>query len=183
MFWQYIIYFLIYLIWALMPLLSLFLICIKQLLNDAYHYNEDWMATMPPNEGRGVHCVISISLITNDKVYAWTLYLLIYFMENSTFILPWWRHQMETFSASPGLCAGNSPVTDEFPSQRPVTRSFDIFFDLHLKERLSNQSQRRWSETPSRSLWLHCNDKRTRQARKIRSFVVDDVSGARLLAQ
>ena len=31
------------------------------------------------------------------------------------------------------LCAGNSPVTDEFPAQRPGTQSFDIFFDLRLK--------------------------------------------------
>ena len=38
----------------------------------------------------------------------------------------WWRHQMETFSALLALCAGNSPVTGEFPAQRPVTRSFDI---------------------------------------------------------
>ena len=37
---------------------------------------------------------------------------------------------METFSALLALCAGNSPVTDEFSSQRPVTRSFDVFFDL-----------------------------------------------------
>ena len=37
----------------------------------------------------------------------------------------WWRHQMETFSASLAICAGNSPVTGEFPAQRPVTRSFD----------------------------------------------------------
>ena len=43
-----------------------------------------------------------------------------------------WRHQMELFSASLALCAGNSPVTGEFPSQRPVTRSFDVFFDLHM---------------------------------------------------
>ena len=45
----------------------------------------------------------------------------------------WWRHQMETFSALLALCAGNSPVTGEFPSQRPVTRSFDVFFDLCLE--------------------------------------------------
>ena len=44
----------------------------------------------------------------------------------------WWRLQMETFSALLALCAGNSPVTGEFPSQRPVTRSFDVFFDLRL---------------------------------------------------
>ena len=39
----------------------------------------------------------------------------------------WWRHQMETFSALLALCEGNSSVTGEFPSQRPVTRSFDVF--------------------------------------------------------
>ena len=42
----------------------------------------------------------------------------------------WWRHQMETFSALLALCAGHSPVPDEFPTQRPVTRSFYVFFDL-----------------------------------------------------
>ena len=49
----------------------------------------------------------------------------------------WWRHQMETFSALLALCQWNPPVTGEFPSQRPVTRSFDVFFDLHLKKRLN----------------------------------------------
>ena len=39
---------------------------------------------------------------------------------------------METFSALLAICAGNSPVTDEFPTQRPVTRGFDIFSDLRL---------------------------------------------------
>ena len=39
---------------------------------------------------------------------------------------------METFSALLVFCAGNSPVTGEFPSQRPVTQSFDVFFDLRL---------------------------------------------------
>ena len=43
----------------------------------------------------------------------------------------WWRHQMETFSALLAICVGNSPVPGEFPAQRPVTRSFDVFFDLH----------------------------------------------------
>ena len=45
----------------------------------------------------------------------------------------WWRHQVKTFSALLALCARNSPVNGEFPSQTPVTRSFDIFFDLHLE--------------------------------------------------
>ena len=42
-------------------------------------------------------------------------------------IAAWWHHQMDTFSALLALCAGNSPVTDEFPAQRPLTRSFDFF--------------------------------------------------------
>ena len=57
---------------------------------------------------------------------------------------PWWHHQMETFSALLALCERNSPVTGEFPSQRPVTRSYDVFFDLRLNKRLSKQSIRRW---------------------------------------
>ena len=52
----------------------------------------------------------------------------------------WWRHQMETFSALLALCAGNLPVTGEFPSQRPVTRSFGVFFDMRQIKRLSKQS-------------------------------------------
>ena len=46
---------------------------------------------------------------------------------------------METFSALLVLCEGNSPVTGEFPAQRPVTQGFDIFFDLRLNKRLSKQ--------------------------------------------
>ena len=73
----------------------------------------------------------------------------------------WWRHQMETYSTLLAICAGNSPVPDEFPSQRPVTRSFDVFFDLRMNKRLSKHSRRRWFETPSHSLWHHCNGDRT----------------------
>ena len=70
---------------------------------------------------------------------------------------PWRRHQMETFSALLDLCGGNSPVTREFASQRPVTLRIDVFFDLCLKKQLSKQSRYRLFETPSRSLWRHCN--------------------------
>ena len=69
----------------------------------------------------------------------------------------WWRHQMKTFSALLALCRRNSPVTGEFPTQRPVTRSFDVFFDLRLDKRLSKQSWGWWFETPSRPIWRHCN--------------------------
>ena len=68
-----------------------------------------------------------------------------------------WRHQMETFSALLALCVGNSSVTSEFPSQRPMTRSFDASFDLGPNKRLSKQWWGRRFETPSCLLWRHCN--------------------------
>ena len=72
-------------------------------------------------------------------------------------IRSWWRHQMGTFSALLALCAGNSPVTGEFSSQRPMTQSFDVFFNLCLSKRLSKQWRRRWFETPPCLSWRHCN--------------------------
>ena len=65
---------------------------------------------------------------------------------------------METFSALLAICTGNSPVTGEFPAQRPVTRSFDVFFDLRLNKRLSKQRWGWWFETPLHPLWRHCNE-------------------------
>ena len=86
----------------------------------------------------------------------------------------WWRHQMETFSALLALCAGNSLFTCEFPSQRPVTRSLDVFFDLRLQKRLIKQSRLWWFETPSRSLWRHCNETRTRLFCIINNIILMD---------
>ena len=74
--------------------------------------------------------------------------------------LAWWCRQMETFTALLAFCVGNSPVTGEFPSQKPMTRSFDVFFYLRLNQQLSKQWRRRRFETPSLSLCLHCNDLR-----------------------
>ena len=94
-----------------------------------------------------------------------------------------WRQQLERFAALLVICAENPPVTGESPQQRPVTRSYDVFFDLRLNKRLSKQSWRWWFETrydvffdlrlnkrlskqswrwwfetPSRSLWCCHND-------------------------
>ena len=66
-------------------------------------------------------------------------------------------HQIKTFSALLALCTGNSSVTGEFPSQRPVTQSFDVFLEMCLNKRLSKQLWGWWFETPSRSLWRHYN--------------------------
>ena len=69
----------------------------------------------------------------------------------------WWRQQMATASALLAIYDGNSPVTGEFPAQRPVTRGFGVFCDLRLNKRLSKQSWGWWFETPLRYLWRHCN--------------------------
>ena len=61
------------------------------------------------------------------------------------------------FRVTGPLC-GNSPVTGEFPSRRPMTRSFDVFSDPRLNKRLSKQSWGWWFETPSLSLWRCCNE-------------------------
>ena len=71
--------------------------------------------------------------------------------------ISWWLHQMKTFSMLLALCAGNALITGEFPSQWPVTRSFDVFFDLCLNKQLSKRWICQWFEMQSCSLWHHCN--------------------------
>ena len=61
------------------------------------------------------------------------------------------------FRVTGPLC-GEFTGHGEFPAQRPVTRSFDVFFDLRLNKRLSKNSWGWWFEMPSRSLWRYCND-------------------------
>ena len=101
------------------------------------------MAEHPNSAGRYLYCYCGQVTATHLKI--WHPYI------------SWWRHQMETFSALLAICAGNSPVPGEFPAQRPVTRSFDVFFDLHLNKRLSKQSWGWWFEMQSRPLWCHHN--------------------------
>ena len=78
--------------------------------------------------------------------------------------LSWWRHQMETFSALLALCAGNSPVTAEFPSQWPMTRSFDVFFicawiNGWVNNRVAGDLRRRrahYDVTVMKMIWFRC---------------------------
>ena len=91
------------------------------------------------------------------SIYLLPAYAFNALMVTSLSIGSWWRHQMETFSTLLALCVRNPPVTGESPSQRAVTRYYDVFLDLRLKKRLSKQSRRRWLETPSRSLCRRCN--------------------------
>ena len=100
--------------------------------------------------------VFKRNFILSLKCLKWILYWLnnhdiddMQFGKLTVFSWTWWRHQMETFSTLLAIFAGNSPITGEFPIQRPVTRSFDVLFDLHLSKRLNKQSH---------PLWRHCND-------------------------
>ena len=61
------------------------------------------------------------------------------------------------FRVTGHLC-GEFTDPGEFPAQRPVARSFEVFFDLRLNKRLSKQSWGWWFETLSRSLWRQCDE-------------------------
>ena len=109
-----------------------------------------WPSSLMPMATWG-HTVLSVNTMKSEQ-NDW------YFARcRHHFQISWWRHQMETFCTLQALCEGNSPVTGEFPSQRPVTRSFDVSLICALNKRLSLQSWGWLFETPSRSLWRHCN--------------------------
>ena len=60
------------------------------------------------------------------------------------------------FRVTGHLC-GEFTGPGEFPTQRSVARSFDVFFDLHLNKRLRKQWWGWWFETPSLPFWRHRN--------------------------
>ena len=72
------------------------------------------------------------------SVCSWSWYVMLWccrFIHNfHDYYTAWWRHQMKTFVW----------VSGEFPSQRPMTRSFDVFIDLYLNKRLSKKSWGCW---------------------------------------
>ena len=103
------------------------------------------------NMEKKLHFVVDLCWLVCDLITLCDMVLLAFMMTSSNgniFRLTWLLD----------LCEGNSPVPGEFPTQRPVMRSFDVFFDLRLNKRLSKQSWGWWFETPSRPLWCHCDD-------------------------
>ena len=82
----------------------------------------------------------------NNKTVLWPSYL--YMMTSSN---------GNIFSVTGPSC-GEFTGPGEFPTQRSVTRSFDVFFDLRLNKWLSKQPRGWWFEMLSWSLWRHCND-------------------------
>ena len=97
---------------------------------------------------------------TRGSVHKYSWYMPPGASSTTNTIITWWRPMTTSsngkiFSIT-GCLWGEPLVTGEFPSQRPVTQSFDIFFDLSLNKQLSKESRRQWFETPS--LWRHCNE-------------------------
>ena len=99
-----------------------------------------------PRGPRHLKSPITVDSLHNDRRYRKLFHIMISRRRHGTAMLPWLHHQMETFSALLALCEGNASVTSGFPSQRPVTRNFNVFFGLRLHERMSKQSGRRWFE-------------------------------------
>ena len=70
----------------------------------------------------------------------------------------WWRHQMETFSASLAICAGNSPVSGEFPHKGQWRGVFMFSLICVWINGWVNNGEAGWYETPSCPLWRHRNE-------------------------
>ena len=102
------------------------------------------------NQSRPTASLVTVYCLDVPQRYTHTGWVIMYITKMRT---TWWRHQMEAFSALLALSAGNPPVPGEFPAQRPVTESLDVFIDLHLNKRLNKQSWGWWFEMPSRPLW------------------------------
>ena len=106
------------------------------------------------------NCCILIRILKFWKCFTRNVLIPLQFMCRIHNCFPresWWRHQMETFSALLAICARNSPVPGELPTQRPLTRSFDVYFYQRPNKRLSKQSGGWWFETLSCPFWRQCN--------------------------
>ena len=74
-----------------------------------------------------------------------------------------WRRRTMMTSSNGNIFRVTGHLCGEFtgarwiPTQRPVTQSFDVFFDLRLNKRLSKKCRGWWFETLSRPLWRHRN--------------------------
>ena len=119
-----------------------------EILNQMVKKNTDILSNSWPNFGM---CRV-ISLRANNQIPV---------CGQAQLIGPWEFFMMPSsngniFRVTGPLC-GEFTGPGEFPAQRPVTQSFDVFFDLRLNKRLSKQPWCWWFETPPWSLWRQCN--------------------------
>ena len=75
---------------------------------------------------RFVICLYPLGMTKGIEISSW-VNLIHWGRMTHMCVSTWWRHQMETFFALLAICAGNSSAPGEFPTQRPATRSFDVF--------------------------------------------------------
>ena len=102
---------------------------------------------------------LAILIIDCELIFVITRMYLNYFSASK--MLTWGQSMMTSsngniFRVTGPLC-GELTGRGEFPTQRPMTGSFDVFFDLCLNKRLSKQSWGWWFETPSHPFWRHRN--------------------------
>ena len=82
--------------------------------------------------------------------------------QNEIFVKPAALLSMMT-SSNGNVFRVTGPLCGKFTGHRwiPLTVASDselwCFFDMRLNKRLSKQPRLRWFETPSSSLWRHCN--------------------------
>ena len=126
--------------------------------------NHFFLCNIIRNQSMNAHCFTPVHFKISQSV-RYTLHVVKY---DHVLDISWkwiqWAHLLVMMTSSNGnifrvtgpLC-GEFTGSGKFPTQRPVTRSFDVFFDLRLNKRLSKQPWDWWFETPSWSLWRHCN--------------------------
>ena len=117
-------------------------ICIRDLTTVL---SSSWESPYRTNAVTCPFCHVISLVKTTINVFKW-LVICIRVSPVTNFGYLWphrWQNNDSIMTSSNGnlfcvlaLCTGNSPVTGEFPSQRPVTRSFDVFFDLRLNTQL-----------------------------------------------
>ena len=108
------------------------------------------MSISGKNEFLSSLCISQRMLLVNESGLKLLHFLSIPYMMTSS--------NGNIFRVTGPLC-GEFTGPGEFHAQRPVTRSFDVFFDLRPNKRLSKQPWGWWFETPSWSLWRQCNEK------------------------
>ena len=100
-----------------------------KLEENGQHFADYYFKCTFLNENYCVLIKISLKVVSKgaiDNKSSWVQRMPWCWTGDGSFITSWWRHQMETFSALVAFCAGNSPFTGEFPTQRPLTQSFDV---------------------------------------------------------
>ena len=129
--------------------------------NTAYvsnHYNH----VCPVSTVNATNVMVCFVMIWHQSIewHTWGYYVAVFRGHIVKNIIMMTSSNGNIFRVTGPLC-GEFTGPGEFPAQRPVTLSFDVFYDLRPNERLSKQQWGWWFETLSCSLWRHRNDWRS----------------------